>query len=278
MKLGLRSRRVFRVLGRSRLGFGLVGAFVMLAVFGPMLSTRSPNAIDLLHAFEPPSRAHWLGTADNGIDLLSGIVNGARIAGLVAVLVVGLSVLIGTALGVLAGYRGGKVDDAISWLADLVQAFPSVLLNVAILAVVASPGLVHLVFALVANGWVIYARMARTQALTLRSRDYIVAARALGYSEARILARHLVPNLLAPLVIQATAGLGGAILAESTLSFLGLGLGGHVSWGSLLDQGSSVLLRFPHVALITGGVLALTILGFNLAGDGLRDLLDPKSK
>lgn len=275
MKRGV---RILRILGRSRLGFGLVGAFVALALFGPMLSTRSPDAIDLLHAFEPPSRTHWLGTADNGIDLLSGIVNGARIAGLVAVLVVGLSVLIGTTLGVLAGYRGGKVDDAISWLADLVQAFPSVLLNVAILAVVASPGLMHLVFALVANGWVIYARMARTQALTLRSRDYIVAARALGYSEARILARHLVPNLLAPLVIQATAGLGGAILAESTLSFLGLGLGGHVSWGSLLDQGSSVLLRFPHVALITGGVLALTILGFNLAGDGLRDLLDPKSK
>lgn len=275
MKRGV---RILRILGRSRLGFGLVGAFVMLAVFGPMLSARSPDAIDLLHAFEPPSRTHWLGTADNGIDLLSGIVNGARIAGLVAVLVVGLSVLIGTTLGVLAGYRGGKVDDAISWLADLVQAFPSVLLNVAILAVVASPGLMHLVFALVANGWVIYARMARTQALTLRSRDYIVAARALGYSEPRILVRHLVPNLLAPLVIQATAGLGGAILAESTLSFLGLGLGGHVSWGSLLDQGSSVLLRFPHVALITGGVLALTILGFNLAGDGLRDLLDPKSK
>jgi peptide/nickel transport system permease protein len=159
-----------------------------------------------------------------------------------------------------------------------VQAFPGVLLNVAILALVARPGVIHIVLALSASGWVLFARIARAQALVLRESEFVAAARLLGASETHILAQHIGPNALSPLVVQATSALGGAVLAESTLSFLGLGPGTSASWGALLDQGSAVLLRFPHVALLAGSAIALTVLGFNLAGDVARDLLDPRSK
>ena len=265
-----------RALRRVRFGGIVVALFVLAAILGPLIAPFDPLDIDLAHEFEPPSATHWLGTADNGVDILSVILHGARLAGTVALLVVGISLLLGTLAGSLAGYRGSYADHAVTGLADLVQAFPAIVLNVAILALVARPGVTHLVLALAANGWVIYARIARAQTLTLREREFVQAARALGASDARILLRHIVPNLAGPLVIQATSGLGAAILAESTLSFLGLGPGEGASWGALLDQGSSVLLRFPHVALIAGGVIAITVLGFNLFGDDLRDVLDPK--
>jgi peptide/nickel transport system permease protein len=203
-------------------------------------------------------------------------LHGARLAGVVGVTVVLISLTIGTTLGVLAGYRGGLTDHVVTGVADLVQAFPSIVLNIAILALVARPGVEHLVLALTANGWVLYARIARAQTLTLRELEYVQAAKALGASERRILSRHIVPNLAGPLVVQATSGLGAVILAESTLSFLGLGPSGQRSWGALLSEGSGVLLRIPHVAVVAGCVIAVTVLGFNLAGDWARDRLDPR--
>jgi peptide/nickel transport system permease protein len=185
-------------------------------------------------------------------------------------------VLLGTALGTWAGYYGKLPDHLVTGIADLVQAFPAIVLNIAVLALVAKPGLLHLIVALAINGWVLYARLARAETLSLREREFVEAARALGVSSGQVMRRHVVPNLLGPLVIQATTGLGVVILAESTLSFLGLGPGKAVSWGALLDQGTSVLLRFPHVALFSGGAIALSVLGFNLAGDWLRDRLDPR--
>ncbi len=155
------------------------------------------------------------------------------------------------------------------------KAFPAIVLNIAVLALVARPGLIHLIVALSVNGWVLYG-VARAETLTLREREFVEAARALGIPTHEVLLRHVIPNLLGPLVIQATTGLGVVILAESTLSFLGLGPGKAVSWGALLDQGTSVLLRFPHVALFSGGAIALSVLGFNLTGDWLRDRLDPR--
>lgn len=262
---------------RVPIGLLLVFGFFALALLGPHLAPADPRAIDLQHQFEPPSATHLFGTADNGVDILSALLHGARLAGMVALAVVGASVLIGTILGTWAGYRGGLTDHVVTGAADLVQSFPAIVLNIAILALVARAGLGHLIVALVANGWVLYARIARAEALSLRHREFVLAARALGYSEARILFRHLVPNLTGPLVIQATGGMGAVILAESTLSFLGLGPGAELSWGALLDQGSAVLLRFPHVALFSGGAIALTVLGFNLAGDWLRDRLDPRT-
>lgn len=260
----------------ARLGLLLVAAFFVLGVVGPWLAPEDPRAIDLDHQFEAPSAVHWLGTADNGVDLLSALLHGARLAAVVSLSVVLVSVVVGVLLGALAGYLGGRVDHALSAVTDVFQAFPGIILNIAILALVAQPGLLHLIVALSVSGWVLYARVARAATLSIKQLAYVEAARALGASDARVLLHHIVPNLAGPIVIQATAGLGGVILAESTLSFLGLGPGVAVSWGALLDQGSSVLLRFPHVALISGACIALTVLAFHLAGDALRDRLDPR--
>lgn len=262
-------------LRRASVGVLIAATFFLMALVGPWIAPYAPRAIDLHHQYELPSARHWLGTGDNGVDLLSVLLHGARLAAEVALLTVGISLLVGVLWGTYAGLRGGYADHAVMGLADLVQAFPGIVLNIAILALVAEPGLWHLVLALSAPGWVLYARVARAQALTLRERDFVTAARALGYGRRRVVLRHVLPNLAGPLVVQATGGLGAAILAESTLSFLGLGPGTGVSWGALLDQGSAVLLRFPHVALLAGGVIAATVLGFNLAGDWLRDRLDP---
>jgi peptide/nickel transport system permease protein len=250
--------------------------FLLLAVVGPWLAPHSPLEIDLAHEYELPSARHWLGTGDNGVDILSVLLHGARLAGVVAFFTVSASLVIGGVLGTFAGYRGGRVDHAITGLCDIVQAFPSIVLNIAVLALVARPGLPHLVLALIAHGWVLFARLSRAQALVLRDVEFVLAARALGASEPRVLFQHVLPNLVGPLVVQASAAIGAAVLAESTLSFLGLGPGAAASWGALLDQGSAVLLRFPHVALIAGGTIALTVFGANRTGDVLRDQLDPR--
>jgi peptide/nickel transport system permease protein len=263
-------------LRKTPIGLFIVLAFFLLGVIGPWIAPYDPLAIDLMHEYEAPSSEHWLGTGDNGIDILSALLYGARLAAIVGVVVVGVSVLLGTALGTWAGYYGRLPDHLVTGIADLVQAFPAIVLNIAVLALVAKPGLIHLIVALAVNGWVLYARLARAETLSLREREFVEAARALGVPPPEIMRRHIVPNLLGPLVIQATTGLGVVILAESTLSFLGLGPGKAVSWGALLDQGTAVLLRFPHVALFSGGAIALTVLGFNLTGDWLRDRLDPR--
>jgi peptide/nickel transport system permease protein len=252
--------------------------FFAVALFGPAVVTGSPDAIDLAHAYAPPSAAHWFGTGDNGIDLFTALIHGARVAAIVSVCVVAVSASLGGVLGAAAGLWGGRIDAVVVTLCDLLQAFPSVLLNIALLAVVARPGLGHVVLSLAFNGWVLYARLARAEAIALRERELVAAARALGMGELRVLFRHVLPNVVSPLTVQATAGVGGAILMESTLSFLGLGPAKHVSWGALLDQGSGVLLRFPHAALVSGGAIAATVLAFNLAGDALRDALDPRAQ
>lgn len=260
---------------RIALPLTFVVMFFAIGLVGPWIAPYAPDALDLRHEYEVPSAAHWLGTTENGVDILSVLLHGARFGSTIAVLVVAIWVSVGVTFGILAGYGGRKTDAVLMGLADIVQAFPSVLLNIALLALVARPGMLHMVFALSATGWVLYARLSRAQTLVLRERDFVSAARALGASNTRILTRHIAPNLAGPIIVQATTGLGGAILAESTLSFLGLG-SGSVSWGALLDQGSSVLLRAPHVALIAGGVIAITVLGFQLSGDILRDAWDPR--
>ena len=269
-------KRFRQRLARTPLGLVIVLGFFVLGVIGPWVAPYDPLAIDLAREYESPTWTHPFGTGDNGIDILSALLFGARLAAIVGVIVVGISVVIGTVLGTWAGYFGRMTDHVVTGVADLVQAFPAIVLNIAVLALVARPGLMHLIVALAVNGWVLYARLARAETLSLREREFVQAARALGIPTAKVLGRHVIPNLMGPLVIQATTGLGVVILAESTLSFLGLGPGKAISWGALLDQGTSVLLRFPHVALFSGGAIALTVLGFNLTGDWLRDRLDPR--
>lgn len=262
---------------RPVVSLSIVFAFFFCAIFGPALAMDPPGFLHLDAPYEPPFGRFPLGTGDNGIDLLSALLHGARLAAVVGVAVVSISLGIGALIGVAAGYYGGKVDQLLMGLADFLQAIPAIVLNIALLAVIAEPGLAHLIFALSVNGWVLYARVARASTLSLRQADFVQAAKALGFSDARILGKHLLPNIAGPLIIQATSGFGFTILAESTLSFLGLGPGKETSWGALLDQGSAVLLRFPHVALVSGAAIALTVLGFNLTGDYLRDRLDPKA-
>ena len=262
---------------RWSFGVGIVAIFAALAIFGPVVAPYDPLAIDLRHAYELPSADHWLGTSDNGVDILSVILHGARLAGIVGTLVVGFSLLTGIVFGAWAGMSGRRVDQVVMGAADLVQAFPHLVLQIAIVAVIARPGVVHIVIALASTGWVLYARIARAQALQLREMEFVEAARALGMSNARVIGRHVIPNLLPPLTVQASAGFAAAIIAESTLSFLGLGPGTGTSWGAMLNQGTGVLLRFPHVALVSVATIGITVLGFNLAGDWLRDRLDPKA-
>lgn len=261
---------------RARLGLPLVGLFTTLAVAGPWLSPRSPRAIDLAHVLEGPSAQHLLGTADNGVDVLAVILHGARLAGVVSVATVAISLVIGTLLGGGAAFVGGRVGAVAARVTDAAQSFPSVLVNMAVLALVARPGVLHLIAALSVTGWVGYARVARAEVLRLREREFVTAARAMGALPARIFFRHVLPNASGPLVVQATFGLGAVVLAEAALSFLGLGPGASASWGALLDQGTAHLLQAPRLAVTAGLAITITVLGFNLTGDWLRDRLDPR--
>ncbi len=272
------SRSRWRLTGRAWVGVPLVGLFALLAVFGPWAAPYSPRGMDLAHELARPSVRHWLGTGDNGTDVLSMLLAGARLAGIVALATVTVSFVGGTVLGAVAGYAGRTVDLVITRVTDAVQAMPALVINVALLALLAHPGLGHLIFALSATGWVAYARVARAEVLRLRDREFVTAARALGASPGRVLFRHVLPNAFGPLVVQATFGLGGAVLAEASLSFLGLGPGVAASWGALLDQGTAHLLRAPRLAMVAGAAIAMAVLGFNLTGDWLRDVFDPRER
>lgn len=253
----------------------VVAAFFLVAALGPSLAPYGPGEIDIASEFSPPSSSHPLGTGENGIDLLSALLRGARLACLVATSVVLVSVVLGVAAGIAAGYLGGALDKGIGAVINLLLAFPSILLNMAIVALVARPGVAHVIFALCVNGWVSYARVARGEALSIREQDYVRSGVCLGLSGPRIALRHVLPNLAGPVIIQATYGFGGVILAESSLSFLGLGPARADSWGALLDQGASYLMVSPWVAILSGAAIFACILCFNLLGDQVKRALSP---
>jgi peptide/nickel transport system permease protein len=257
-------------------GACLVLLFVLAALLGPVLAPYSPTRGDLDQKLLSPSGMHWFGTDENGVDLLSALLQGARLALFISAVTVAICSTIGLTVGTIAGYKGGVVDEVLMRIVDVLLAFPGILLNLAIVAVVKRPGPGIMIFALCINGWVAYARVARAQVLSLREREFVAAAKAIGAGPWRIMFRHIVPNLLSPLIVQMTFGLGGIILVEASLSFLGLGPQKNYSWGSLLDQGVSQLWHTSRIALIPGAAIAMVILGCNLLGDGLRDRLDPK--
>jgi peptide/nickel transport system permease protein len=261
-------------------GAFMLGTFLLLGLIGPWIAPHSPHAIDLDNRFLPPSAAHWLGTDKSGIDTLSQLLWGARSALVISLSVVTICAVMGVAIGTASGYFRGLVDDLIMRVVDILMAFPGILMNIAVVATVAEPGVAVVVAALVVNGWVAYARVARGQALSLRERDYVQAARALGASNLRIMGRHVVPNLLAPVIVQMTFGFGTVILIEASLSFLGLGPQVDYTWGAMLDQGTTFLWKegFGYYALVPGLAIAWVVLGANLLGDGLRDRLDPRQR
>jgi peptide/nickel transport system permease protein len=260
----------------AKIGVVLVAVFLATALLGPLLAPHSPTAHNLDRILEGPSVDHWLGTDQNGVDVLSAMLYGARAALIISGCVVLLSSIIGVAMGLIAGYYGGKVDEIIMRVVDILLAFPGILLNIAIVALVAAPGIPVLIFALTVNAWVGYARLARGQVLSLRETEYVMAARAIGAPPHVIMFRHILPNMLAPLFVLASFAFGGIVAVEAALSFLGLGPQLNYTWGALLDQGTTFVWKTPRLVLIPGFAIMLVVLGANLFGDGLRDKLDPK--
>ncbi len=250
----------------------MVAALLLLAAAGPGLDATDPVAINLDRALAGPSRAHPLGCDALGRDMLARTLWGARISVGIAAAVVGVSLVIGSLIGGAAALASGWIDELLMRAVDILLAFPGILLAIA-LAAILGPGLVDLVIALAAMGWTGYARLVRGEILSLRERDYVQAARSLGATPARLLLRHLLPAVAGPLAVQASFGIGGIIIAEAALSFLGLGIPPpQPTWGGMLDEGRAFLLVAPHLTTVPGVAIGLSVLGFNFLGDGLAQL------
>ncbi|MBP6717012.1 MAG: ABC transporter permease [Acidobacteria bacterium] len=259
-----------------RLGIACVVVVLGLAVLGPWLSPYDPSAQLLSLRLQPPTWAHPFGLDELGRDILARLIVGARISLLVGIAVVSVSATLGLVIGAVAGYAGGWVDALIGRIMDVLLAFPGILLSIALVAVL-GPSLSHVVLALVVGGWVGYARLVRGQALKLRELEFVQAARALGAPSWRVLRDHVIPGVLPALIVQATLGMAGAIIAEASLSFLGLGVQPPTpSWGTMLDAGRGHLLDAPHLTLVPGLAIAVLVLGLNFVGDGLRDRMSPR--
>ena len=256
------------------IGLGIVTTLTILALAAPWIAPADPLRGSLANSLRAPSGAFWLGTDVQGRDLLARLLFGARLSRAVGLVSQTVASIVGVALGLAAGYYGRWVDGFLMRLADVTLAFPSLLLLIAIAAAV-NPSLpvVFIVIGLV--GWAGMARLVRGEVLSLRVRDYVQAARALGASDARIVWRHLLPGVLAPVIVAATLGVGGAIMAEAALSFVGLGARPPTpSWGAMVADGRDLLRVAPWVSLVPGLAIGLTVLGVNLVGDGLRDALE----
>jgi peptide/nickel transport system permease protein len=257
------------------IGLGIIGLLLVTAFLAPFLAPYDPLAIDLRGELEGPGAGHPLGQDKLGRDILSQVIYGSRVSLVVGLVVVGISLVVGVSLGATAGYFGGAFDTILMRIVDILLAFPGILLAIA-LAGILGPNLRNIILALCVLGWVGYARLVRGQVLAEKNREYVLAARAIGASHPRIILRHILPNCFAPVIVEATFGLAGVILAESSLSFLGLGPQDVPTWGRLLNEGAQYLLFAPHVATFPGIAIMLTVLGFNFIGDGLRNRWDVK--
>lgn len=262
------------------LGLTLVGVVSILAILAPLIAPYDPSAInvhpDLKDIFQPPSFAHLMGTDALGRDVFSRMLYGARVSLWVGFVSVGIATCIGVTLGLLAGYYGGLVDEAIMRVVDVMLCFPSFFLILAVIAFL-EPNLVNIMVIIGLTSWMGVARLVRAETLSLRERDFIAAAKLAGTKPWRILLRHILPNALAPVLVSATLGIAGAILVESSLSFLGLGMQPPMpSWGNILLEGKQALGIAWWLSTFPGFAILLTVLGYNLLGESLRDILDPR--
>ncbi|HYR29066.1 MAG TPA: nickel transporter permease [Thermoanaerobaculia bacterium] len=257
-------------------GLVLTLLLVLAAIAAPLLATHDPTAQNTSRRLEAPSDEHLLGLDDLGRDVYSRIVYGARVSLRVGFSVVMIASLIGITLGAISGYFGGAADVIVMRLCDILLAFPGILLAIALVAVL-GPSLVNVVLALSIIGWVGYARLVRGQVLKVREMEYVTAAKALGAKSPRVIIKHVLPNVINPVIVMATLGLAGAILAEASLSFLGLGVQPPTpSWGADLTAGRRYLGLANHLAIFPGAAIMLAVMGLNFLGDGLIDALDPK--
>jgi peptide/nickel transport system permease protein len=263
----------------AAVGLALLSGFFLAGILAPWLAPANPASIDLLHRLQTPSAAHWCGTDELGRDTLSRLLWGARLSLSVSISVVGISLALGLSIGGFAGYKGGWIDHLLTIFAmNTFLALPGILLAIAFAAFL-GPGFQNLVLALAIGGWAGYARLVRAQVMAVKEREYVEAARALGASGTRIFFRHILPNMVQPLLVQSAIGMGGVILAEATLSFLGLGIPAPApSWGSMLNDARSHLFDSPHLVLFPALAMALAVLSFNFIGDALRDYLDPRTR
>ena len=263
----------------AALGAGLLALFVVCAVFAPWLATQDPTRLDLQGRLLAPNRAHWFGTDELGRDIFSRILYGARISLGVSTSVVGLSLALGLLVGSISGFYGGIADTFLNiYATNAFLALPGILLAIAFVAFI-GPGLGNVIVALAISGWVAYARLVRAQVAATKRRGFVEAARALGASNLRLMARHILPNMAQPLIVQASIGMAGAVLAEATLSFLGLGMPAPAaSWGAMLNDARSHLFDSPHLVYFPAAAVMLLVLAFNFIGDALRDRLDPRAR
>lgn len=268
--------RMARYSRSAVIGASIVVALILAAILAEVVTPYDPLKMNVAIRLEPPSPEHVLGTDNYGRDLYTRIIYGARISLVVGLTSVALALLIGVTIGLLAGYLGGLTDLLVMRVVDVVLAFPSILLALALISVLGA-GVTSVIVAVALVQWTNYARVVRASALALVQEDFILAARAVGVPNLRVVLRHILPNALAPLIVLATLGIGTAITAEAALSFLGLGVPPPTpSWGATLAFGLSFLRDTPHLATFPGLAIMLTVLGFNLLGDGLRDLGDPR--
>jgi peptide/nickel transport system permease protein len=263
----------------GRVGFALTLLLVLIAIAAPLVSRYDPAAQNLPARLSPPSAAHWMGTDELGRDVWARIIYGTRVSMMVSICVVLGAGLVGLAIGATAGYFGGWFDRINNiFFINAFLSFPGILLAIAFAAFL-GPSIRNVILALVITGWAGYARIARAQSLQVKEFEYVLAARSLGASHARILTRHLLPNILQPILVLATVGMAGAILAESTLSFLGVGvLAPMPSWGAMLNDARGHLFDAPHLVIFPALAVMTAVLAFNLLGDALRDWLDPRMR
>ena len=257
-------------------GLIIVVFFMILALFAPIIATHDPTAINFNDVFLAPSSSHYFGTDELGRDVFSRIVYGSRISLFVGFVAVGISLAIGVVLGLLAGYLGGATDIIIMRIVDIMLCFPSFFLILAVIAFL-NPSVFNVMAIIGLTGWMGVTRLIRAEVLSVRTRDYITAAKVQGLSGVRIMFKHILPNVMTPVFVTATLGIAGAILTESSLSFLGLGVQPPTpSWGNILTAGKDNIMFAWWLSMFPGLAIFLTVLGYNLVGEGLRDVLDPK--
>ena len=259
-------------------GLAIILLLVFCAIFAEVISPYDPTTQDLAHMFETPSSAHWLGTDEFGRDILSRLIYGARVSLQVGFVAVGIALVVGGFLGAVSGYYGGRLDNAIMRVMDVLLSIPQTLLAIAIVAAL-GPNLMNLMIAVGILAVPTYARIVRGSVLSIRNMEFIEAARAVGSPDLRIILKHIIPNSMAPIIVQSTLGVASAILNAAGLSFIGLGIQPpNPEWGAMLSGGRQYIRDFPHMTLYPGLAIMFTILALNFLGDGLRDALDPKLK
>ncbi|MGE4496659.1 MAG: ABC transporter permease [Deferribacterales bacterium] len=257
-------------------GASVVAFFVLVAVFAPLIATHDPAHIDFKSVLLPPSAEYYFGTDELGRDIFSRVVYGTRISLFVGFVAVGISVIIGTVLGLISGYFGGVIDTLLMRFVDIMLCFPSFFLILAVIAFL-NPSVFNVMAVIGLTSWMGVTRLVRAEVMSVRTRDYITAARVQGVNTSKILFKHIFPNVFTPIFITATLGIAGAILTESALSFLGLGVQPPVpSWGNILTAGKDNIMFAWWLSFFPGMAIFVTVLGYNLVGEGLRDVLDPK--